>query len=879
MAGKFQMPNFPSRPAPVPVPRASALKIIRPRASGVIPKGSPRIKKAISKPSAGKPKMTKIHGKGQKSILDFMSKQNTKELKQGGLPHHRNALTMPMPPDQGIQNTETYIEQLKSDISAGRRKLSGNPWVYPNNPFQEIVDTQAQRMAAGEPQLTSPEALCLFVRPVVFIWAPQILAPASLIRCPACHMPAAREGWGSTKILHKLAGQCLYIATKHACRMCPGHNPTAKSKKKQCKKTFLADEPEVVAQLPESVKSLWSFVDTGRTLCEHSLADLIHALSTRTSWSAIADSVNEMKETSWVREVTVPLLKLYKQLDMLPATVALPTALPQHFKINEKWVRNFFVMDRDRRQEQMRQELLAEEGDDVLIMDWTVTAATRCGGAFLFNAMSGARKVLASAITATAGISEVKPLVFALAARGVKPKVVYVDCECCTGWPKVLDDIWPGVAVRLDGLDAVMRLAKTTSSTQHPWQGLFCAMLSAAIYAYDQQVLARLRDARERAGLSRKLPKGTKSRYVPRIIRQPRNIANAINRIIEIFTGRSHPEMGQLLTPDTNKAWELLSTHVLAGCLSDPPCIMMNLYDERNTVTIGGEVFQSVRTVRGTSALEGFHAHQQSWLGAAQHAMDAGLALLAEGVTRWNRKRHNEAGHRDDAIPMVFGSSLLQEANELNKELSGAPAYQNYKVANSAQRSPIDYSADVGRVCSTAQKLATDLERLPQNIAMPADMVTDIEQWQLHQNSTVPAGIEVACSHEGKSNIDIESSSQNKLGAKDTGKMEKNAGGLATAVAKRPSESECKVVSGSRSGCRKCHATASPCRLYKHIQWCEQDGVSFDEWIATVFPTKKTQALETAAKRMARATGKRGRPKKTITADVTDEDAFCEGTA
>ena len=39
------------------------------------------------------------------------------------------------------------------------------------------------------------------------------------------------------------------------------------------------------------------------------------------------------------------------------------------------------------------------------------------------------------------------------------------------------------------------------------------------------------------------------------------NIANAINRIIEIFTGRTHPVMGQLLTPDTNKAWKLLLKH------------------------------------------------------------------------------------------------------------------------------------------------------------------------------------------------------------------------------------------------------------------------------------------------------------------------------
>ena len=68
----------------------------------------------------------------------------------------------------------------------------------------------------------------------------------------------------------------------------------------------------------------------------------------------------------------------------------------------------------------------------------------------------------------------------------------------------------------------------------------------------------------------------------------------------------------------------------------------MNVFGE--SVMIGGERFQVVRTLRGASALEGFHTHQKRWLGClARHAADAGAALLADGAVRWNRKRRYEA--------------------------------------------------------------------------------------------------------------------------------------------------------------------------------------------------------------------------------------------
>jgi len=255
--------------------------------------------------------------------------------------------------------------------------------------------------------------------------------------------------------------------------------------------------------------------------------------------------------------------------------------------------------------------------------------------------MDGGHRILMSSLTKTCSPYEVKCLLASLKQRGVKPKVVYVDCECCGAWRNVVDSIWPKAVVRLDGMHAIRRMTRTVSSTQHPWHGRFCAALSNAIYTYDPETLSRLVAARRREGLSGGCPNHTKSKSVPRVIADPERIARDIESVL---TGheKAHGDAGPLLTPATAAAWVDLKQHVLSGCLCDPPHMDMNVYGAG--VTIGGECFKQIRTLRGASALEGFHNHQKQWLGClARHAADAGAALLADGALRWNRKRRRES--------------------------------------------------------------------------------------------------------------------------------------------------------------------------------------------------------------------------------------------
>ena len=160
---------------------------------------------------------------------------------------------------------------------------------------------------------------------------------------------------------------------KYVCNTCPAstkdpavkaNNPrNIKQKAVRPRKRFLGDQPEVMALLPQHVARLWDFKDTGHTICDSSVIDLLRALATRTSWSAIAETVNEMKTTTWMKKVVGQYLLLCEFLALKPQSV--PRALPNEYEINSKWLGNLFASDAEARREEVRAELDAEKGHDL----------------------------------------------------------------------------------------------------------------------------------------------------------------------------------------------------------------------------------------------------------------------------------------------------------------------------------------------------------------------------------------------------------------------------------------------------------------------------------------------------------------------------------
>ena len=87
-----------------------------------------------------------------------------------------------------------------------------------------------------------------------------------------------------------------------------------------------------------------------------------------------------------------------------------------------------------------------------------------------------------------------------------------------------------------------------------------------------------------------------------------------------------------------------------------------NSYEGANANT---QVCTTGRTRRGASALEGFHAHQKSWLGKhSTHTCMHGLALVADGTVRWNASREKHISVRNATLPASSNRSLKRGIHE-----------------------------------------------------------------------------------------------------------------------------------------------------------------------------------------------------------------------
>jgi hypothetical protein len=588
-------------------------------------------------------------------------------------PHILNSTMKPFTLACGCHSkANAYVEKLKKGLVGGDASITG-PWVQPRNAIQVAMAINAEREKEGERRIDGMEALNLALRPTVFLWAPESIYEGARVQCPACGSAGSIHGWGESRVLQRVSSKCVYICRRYACNVCltcprPG-NAKAKSLASVRAKTFLADSEPVMASFPVIVRSAWHLVDMGRVLCDASLLDLVRSTATKLSWTAIADIVNEMKATTWMRDVTLPYLRICDFMKIHPEEFS--AQLPEDQKVTSDWVRDLYMDDFRKRRPEILHELAQETGDAILKLDWTKGAATRCKGKFLFNAISGAGKVLASELTATSCPREVEAILWQLRSRGVWPKIAYVDDECCGAWAAIISRVWPACCVCLDSLHALMRLTQTTASTQHPWHGQFCQMLSDALFTYDQQVLQRLRAALARHGQSKTLTKIQTLKYVPRVITNPHKIAMAINEAINGFRHRVHGHMGVRLTAGTDTAWDSLRKHVLRGCLCDPPGIDVNVNDRDEPLQIGDEIFYPVRKLRGTSSLEGYHGHQKRWLGPlGTHSQEAGMALVADGNVRWNRRRGSSQHFEKERAPTIYAHGLNQESRALCKRLS-----------------------------------------------------------------------------------------------------------------------------------------------------------------------------------------------------------------
>jgi hypothetical protein len=715
----------------------------------------------------------------------------------------------------------SHLKSVIKEISNQRRSLGSSPWIMPSgDPFAECQRINAARVVAGEPLMTALEVQNVVFRPPLFLWAPTVLFPFLKLRCPSCNKfmdTHVKPSWGRFRILHLLHTHALFAATLERCSECSGVSSSCSL--------------GIMKQLPANVQSTYSFVSAKNVLCDPSLMDLVRALAVGAKgWVSCTAAINEMKATNWARAMgsRYPLVCHDLGLEPLPRH-----EMPQFECVDRRWVRHIYMEDFQNRKGELMHELSVEKADDLLKLDWTKGAASRCGQPWLFNAMDGAGKVLASTMTSTTSPNEVRNVLEDLRARGCDPEVVYVDDECCGLWLSIVAESWRNAKVRLDVFHAIRRLAETTASTRHPWHGRFCGLISQAIFADDPRELERLKQACKREG--KRLTLKMKSTFVPKSIAPATQIVARIEEIVSEFVTKAHPKAGTLSTSRMVANWENLRRHIQKGCLNDPAGVSLYEFDNSTATVIGDEVFNRCHSRRGTSALESFHNQQKMWLGPNRYSLECGLALLADGTQRYNRKRRGIAYCNSNVAQSVFAAGLLSSVDE------GHEAY-------------------MARDRATCESPVRSLLRTAgTNTGLAAPGVSREAQEAASQISNEPSTYHEAQQVDGQAgDLLVQAGnqiSQSRLRSQDAVEATATPG-------PRGVPSRCARSLAKRRVCRQCNRSDVQCRRYDGIYWCEAEGLSFEDWKQSIFLAKKKAAQQSKVQRAARASGARGRPKK-----------------
>ena len=210
-------------------------------------------------------------------------------------------------PRERIGAATVYVKDVMRECSKHLKNQC--LWIAPPLPAKAAAAINEQRKSNGEQLLDADELLNLYTRPSIFVWDPMALLPGLSLSCPSCGLPATRCDWCPSRRIQRLHGNSVYVTARYGCYAC-GRRSGPKKADTRTMKRFLADAPEVLASLPWAIRSQWQFTNTGRSLCDAPVTDLIRAMATKTSWSAIANAINEMTSAAWAREIRMPYVRL-----------------------------------------------------------------------------------------------------------------------------------------------------------------------------------------------------------------------------------------------------------------------------------------------------------------------------------------------------------------------------------------------------------------------------------------------------------------------------------------------------------------------------------------------------------------------------------------
>ncbi|KAL2098418.1 hypothetical protein ACEWY4_007625 [Coilia grayii] len=308
-----------------------------------------------------------------------------------------------------------------------------------------------------------------------------------------------------------------------------------------------------------------------------------------------------------------------------------------------------------------------------------------------------------SVMTCEESLEKLKPMADGLVERYRRagepaPELMYVDRGCCRqlGVSSVeqMFGEWTnaGMLVRLDIFHWIHRFNRANRTDHHPKYQVFKSALSAAVFAYNKDDVARLLRA-IRAGhptryegltdselIETRVTKYELTHYVRRVTVGAQETYARVQRAIDILKGPAGMDENQIhlfkSDADIDATWANQQKHL--ECIQDPPG--RNMYTVVKHVNRNGVQLPYYTTVGGSTSLEGFHAFLSRMIPGPHCAAVPFQVYLLAGIARWNSDREAESVRgRQGRRHMVYTSPLVDRLNQRCQELFGEVEEENFR--------------------------------------------------------------------------------------------------------------------------------------------------------------------------------------------------------
>ncbi|KAI4791876.1 hypothetical protein KUCAC02_033746 [Chaenocephalus aceratus] len=267
-----------------------------------------------------------------------------------------------------------------------------------------------------------------------------------------------------------------------------------------------------------------------------------------------------------------------------------------------------------------------------------------------------------------------------------EPEVIYVDRDCCNDTGLTPVQVWfrPWkTQVKLDIFHYMRRFTTGLTTEHHPLYGTFCSKMSSCIFEWDKDDISHLKDAKtselkklhagQTPSEAQVLANISSSELAKHCRRRTRGIEESralIQDLLNSMWELTDTSGLRLINPESmTRVWEVQQKHL--PCIQDPPGV--ELYTKVGSgLQKGSTVLDVLRCGRGSSSVESFHRHQNTFIpGWRSNAMHTQMYML-EGSSRWNMNRAHAAVHVSGASQTrIYNVRLKTHLNALSQRVLG----------------------------------------------------------------------------------------------------------------------------------------------------------------------------------------------------------------